>query len=167
MYIYLFRFHFRSVCFDLKTWNFPCWNNAYLHVTRHVRAHLHPATATSLPNLIYCFCVALLHWAFATATNFTVTGESLCDRFGSDITVAGYKWALTCSRNLQLNLILLLFFPCRVSFVQKRLESILWCSAILCSFNWKDASKPLPMCKGRIISERTRKFSLIFIASQH
>ena len=26
-----------------------------------VRAHLHPATATSLPNLIYCFGVVLLH----------------------------------------------------------------------------------------------------------
>ena len=26
-----------------------------------LRAHLHPATATSLPNLIYCFSVVLLH----------------------------------------------------------------------------------------------------------
>ena len=42
-------------------------------------------TVTSLPNLIYCFDVVLLHWAFATATNFAVAGESLCDQFGSDI----------------------------------------------------------------------------------
>ena len=53
-----------------------------------VRAHLHPVTATSLLNLIYCFGVVLLHGAFVTATvtNFAVAGESLCDRFGSDIT---------------------------------------------------------------------------------
>ena len=52
-----------------------------------VRAHLHPATATSLPNFIYCFGVVLLHQAFvtATATNFAVTGESLCQPFGSDV----------------------------------------------------------------------------------
>ena len=43
--------------------------------------------ATSLPNLIYCFGVVLLHWAFATATTttFAVAGESLCDWFGSDV----------------------------------------------------------------------------------
>ena len=33
---------------------------------------------TSLPNLIYCFGVVLLHWTFATATNFAVSRESLC-----------------------------------------------------------------------------------------
>ena len=40
-----------------------------------------------LPILIYCFGVILLHQvlATATATNFTVTGESLCDQFGSDV----------------------------------------------------------------------------------
>ena len=39
--------------------------------------------ATSLPNLIYCFGVVLLHWAFVTvtATNFAVTGKSLCNPF--------------------------------------------------------------------------------------
>ena len=41
--------------------------------------------ATSLPNLIYCFGVVLLHRAFATATNFSVTEESLCNPFGSDV----------------------------------------------------------------------------------
>ena len=46
--------------------------------------------ATSLPNLIYCFGVVLLHQAFAT--NFAVAGESLCNWFGSD--VAGCKCAL-------------------------------------------------------------------------
>ena len=53
-----------------------------------VRTQLHPATATSLPNLTYCFGVVLLHQAFvtATATNFAVTGESLCEPFGSDVT---------------------------------------------------------------------------------
>ena len=45
--------------------------------------------ATSLPNLIFCFGVVLLHWAFSTATvtNFAVAGELLCDWFGSDIVV--------------------------------------------------------------------------------
>ena len=40
-----------------------------------------------LLNLIYGFGVVLLHPAFltATATNFAVTGESLCEPFGSDI----------------------------------------------------------------------------------
>ena len=53
-----------------------------VHTERNVRAHLHPATATSLPNLVYCFGVVLLHQVFvtATATNFAVTGESLCDQ---------------------------------------------------------------------------------------
>ena len=52
--------------------------------------------ATSLPNLIYCFGVVLLHWAFVTvtATNFAVAGESLCDQFGSDVTaiINQQKW---------------------------------------------------------------------------
>ena len=44
-------------------------------------------TATSLPNLIDCFGVVLLHQAFvtATATNFAVAGESLCEPFGSNV----------------------------------------------------------------------------------
>ena len=41
--------------------------------------------AISLPNLIYCFGVVLLHRAFATATNFAVAGESLCNPFGSHV----------------------------------------------------------------------------------
>ena len=37
-----------------------------------------------------CLGVVLLHSAFATATatNFAVAGESICDRFGSDVTHA-------------------------------------------------------------------------------
>ena len=43
--------------------------------------------ATSLPNLIYCFGVVLLHRAFATATatNYAVAEESLCESFESDV----------------------------------------------------------------------------------
>ena len=43
--------------------------------------------AISLPNLIYCFGVVLLHRVFviATATYLTVTGESLCNPFGSNV----------------------------------------------------------------------------------
>ena len=41
--------------------------------------------ATSLPNLIYCFGVVLLHQAFATTTNFAMAGESLWERCRSDI----------------------------------------------------------------------------------
>ena len=43
----------------------------------------------SLPNLIQCFGVVLLHTAFATVTATTtkllVAGGLLCDRFNSDI----------------------------------------------------------------------------------
>ena len=53
-----------------------------------IRAHLHPATATSLQNQFCCFGVVLLHPTFATAsvTKLPVTGKSLCNPFGSDIT---------------------------------------------------------------------------------
>ena len=50
-----------------------------------VRAHLHSATATSLAYDFCYFGVVLLHWAFVTATNFAVAGESLCDWFRSDV----------------------------------------------------------------------------------
>ena len=43
---------------------------------------------TSLPNLIYCFGVVLLHQVFVTvtATNFAVAGELLCEPFRGDVT---------------------------------------------------------------------------------
>ena len=69
-----------------------------LHSGVRFRAHLHPATATSLPNRIYCFGFVLLHRAFVTvtATNFTVAGELFCNPFWERCrSDAGCKWALT------------------------------------------------------------------------
>ena len=67
-----------------------------LTLTLSVRAHLHLATATSLPNLINCFGVALLHLATAMSlgNRFVSHSGAMLQRHRRRVAVARCKWAL-------------------------------------------------------------------------